>query len=61
MIDDYMEFDTEKNEIVAHKILVDQPWMHIILKVWAKINHGYDNLYECEPFLFVKTFSFPDW
>ena len=61
MIDDYIEYDTEKNEIVGYKIIQNQIWMHIILKVWAKINHGYEKLYECEPFLFVKAFSYPDW
>jgi hypothetical protein len=35
--------------------------VHIILKAWAKLNKGYDRLDTCEPFSFIKTFTFPDW
>ncbi len=36
-------------------------WVHIILKAWAKINRGYEQLYNCEPFSFVQAFTYPDW
>jgi hypothetical protein len=35
--------------------------VHILIKVWAKINGGYENLYKCEAFQFIRTFTFPDW
>jgi hypothetical protein len=35
--------------------------MHILMKVWAKINKGYEEMLEAKPFSFIKTFSFPDW
>lgn len=61
IIDDFVYFDEIRNQIVAHPFLQDKPWVHIILKAWAKINKGYDRLDACEPFAFIKAFTFPDW
>jgi hypothetical protein len=61
IIDDCVYYDEARNQIVAHPFHDDKPWVHILLKAWAKVNGGYERLDDCEPFEFVKTFTFPDW
>jgi hypothetical protein len=61
VVDDFVYFDETRGRILCHPFLPDRPWVHIILKAWAKLNRGYDRLDACEPFAFLKAFSFPDW
>ena len=61
VIDELVYFDEIAQQIHAHPYLPDKPWVHIILKAWAKLNKGYDKLDSCPPFAFIKAFSFPDW
>ena len=61
IIDDYIEFDNETNKPIGFDLDNVHPWMLILLKMWAKVNNGYQNIYEAEPFGFLKTFSYPDW
>lgn len=42
-------------------MLEDRPWVHIILKTWAKLNVGYALANEAEPFSFIQAFTFPEW
>jgi hypothetical protein len=37
------------------------PWAIILLKVWAYINGGYDTLMYCQPYEFLRTFTYPNW
>lgn len=61
IIDDKFYFDEKDHKILTHPALSDHPWVHIVAKVWAKLNKGYDNLKSCPSFSFIRTFSFPDW
>lgn len=61
VVDDFVYYDEVRGEIQAHPFLMDRPWVHIILKAWAKLNHGYDRMDSAPPFSFLKAFSFPDW
>jgi hypothetical protein len=60
-IDDYVYFDERTRRIYAHPFLEDKPWTHILLKTWAKMNKGYENILAPSPFQFAKAFTFPDW
>lgn len=37
------------------------PWAILLLKVWAYINGGYQTLMYCQPYEFIRTFSYPNW
>lgn len=60
-IDDYIYYDENAKQIYCSPLLEDKPWIHIILKIWAKMNGGYENLAQCKPFSFLRAFTFPDW
>jgi len=60
-IDDYVYYDEVTHKIYGSPLLEDKPWVYIVLKVWAKMNLGYDNLSMCKPFSFIRAFTFPDW
>jgi len=60
-IDDYVYYDEITKRIYGHPFLEDKPWIHIILKVWAHTNRGYDKMELASPFSFIKTFTYPDW
>lgn len=61
IIDDKFYYDEKENKIVTHSGLSDHIWVHIIVKMWAKLNKGYENLKNCRSFSFIRNFSFPDW
>lgn len=61
IIDDSFYFDDTNNELFSLAPLQNHPWIHIIVKVWAKLNQGYELLENMSPFSFIKTFTFPDW
>ena len=50
IIDDEFYFDERLNEIEYHPLLMNHPWIHILIKAWAKKNKSYENLNHCEPF-----------
>lgn len=60
-VDDYVYYDEITKKVHCHPFLEDKPWVHIILKVWAKLNKGYENLPKASPFSFIKAFTYPDW
>ena len=60
-VDDFVYYDETTRTIHAHPFLDDKPWVHIILKVWAKLNKGYENLPLASPFQFIRAFTYPDW
>ena len=60
-VDDYVYYDANSRRIVAHPSLADKPWVHIILKVWAKLNKSYEESCKAVPFQFLRTFTYPDW
>lgn len=60
-VDDYVYYDEITKSIYSHPFLEDKPWIHIIVKVWAKLNKGYENLPTASPFQFIKAFTYPDW
>ena len=60
-VDDFVYYDETTRTIHAHPFLDDKPWIHIILKVWAKLNKGYENLPLASPFQFIRAFTYPDW
>lgn len=39
----------------------NNPWELILLKAWAKIVGGYNQVMEARPFEFVETFSYSTW
>lgn len=49
-VDDYVYYDETTKQIHAHPFLEDKPWIHIILKVWARVNKGYDKIEQAKPF-----------
>lgn len=60
-VDDYVYYDEITHKIESHPFLEDKPWVHIILKVWAKLNKGYQKMELASPFQFIKAFTYPDW
>lgn len=60
IIDDYVYYDEGLKRVHCHPGLLNEPWVHIIIKIWIKLK-GYEAMESCEPFEFVKTFSYPDW
>ena len=42
VIDDTMYFDETLDKILSHPDIEDHPWVHILLKAWAKKNKGYE-------------------
>lgn len=40
---------------------LEYPWQLLLLKAWALTNGGYLTLQNCNPFEFVRTFSYPNW
>ena len=49
-IDDYVYFNEHTRRIHSHPFLEDKPWIHIIVKTWAKMNRGYENIPLARPF-----------
>jgi hypothetical protein len=43
LIDDYVIWDDLRKEIVTHPFFDNsQPWLHVILKAWAKLCGSYE-------------------
>ncbi len=43
LVDDYVIWDELRKDIVTHPFYDNnQPWLQIILKVWAKLCGGYE-------------------
>lgn len=60
-VDDFVYYDEITKKVHSHPFLEDKPWIHIILKVWAKINKGYEEMDQASPFDFIRAFTYPDW
>jgi hypothetical protein len=46
VIDDTFYYDENGGCLYTHPELQNYPWVHILIKVWAKIKGGYKNLYK---------------
>lgn len=44
IVDDWVYYDEVQGQVVRHPLLEDKPWVHVILKAWAKLNKGYDRI-----------------
>ena len=45
-IDDFIEYHSQLNIPILDEDFDIQPWLLILLKTWAKIKGGYNNLYD---------------
>lgn len=55
-MDDIIPVFRKNEEPIWGKYLLE-PWQVILIKMWAKINEGYSNLINSNPFAFLEYFG----
>ena len=60
MVDDYIPVYEKTLEPVWTRDL-QNPWLNILIKMWAKLKGGYQYLDNASPMEFLKTFSNSNW